>query len=205
VNEIRGMRKAFENIEHIILRKRRFKIVLCSRLGSEANPTHGECSDPNASSPMIRYYVGLSGERRLDVLIHEMLHGCFWDMSEEAIQFPATDIARALWRMGYRCESDTQERKPNPPQYITVRSKRYRFSKVAGMSTGNNSLTTAPNLKNKKIHIRKSLKGQQELAATLKGLLVAAYWDISLEVVSQSADDIARALYRIGYRLEGDL
>jgi len=45
----------------------------------------------------------LVGERRLEVLIHEMLHACYWDLDEEAIDITARDIARVLFRLGYRC------------------------------------------------------------------------------------------------------
>ena len=44
----------------------------------------------------------LSGERELDVLIHEMLHACHWDLDETAIEETASDLARVLFRLGYR-------------------------------------------------------------------------------------------------------
>ena len=46
----------------------------------------------------------LKGQDRLSVIIHELLHSCYWDMDEEAIHHPAEDIARVLWRLGYRAE-----------------------------------------------------------------------------------------------------
>jgi len=196
------MRKAFEDVKYITLRKKRYKIVLCSRLGSDNNPIHGECSDPNMPNPMIRYYVGLKNTRRLDVLIHEMLHGCFWDISEEAIQFPATDIARVLWRMGYRTSGDKVFTKDSLPEYVTIRNKRYKLSKVVGMATGVDSLTTAPHLKNKEIQIRSSIKREREFAAIIKALLVASYWDLDVTTISEVAQDIAKALTRMGYSRE---
>jgi hypothetical protein len=33
-----------------------------------------------------------------------MLHACHWDLDESAIEETATDIARALHRIGYRLE-----------------------------------------------------------------------------------------------------
>ena len=44
----------------------------------------------------------LTGERELDVLIHEMLHACHWDLAEESITETASDLARVLFRLGYR-------------------------------------------------------------------------------------------------------
>ena len=193
------MRKAFRNIKHITLRGRRFRIILCSRLGPTDNPNHGECSDPRSTSPMIRYYVGLSGERRLDVLIHEMLHACFWDISEEGIQFSATDIARSLWRLGYRLPGDRVDRREDPPKYIMLRNKRYRYERVAGLPTGINGYTTRADLPNKTIKVRVSLKGEEECAALLKYMLFACYCDMSEESIRETADDIAKALFRMGY------
>lgn len=48
----------------------------------------------------------VSGIDKLDVLIHESLHACFEDMSECAVHAGATDIAKFLWRLGYRGEDD---------------------------------------------------------------------------------------------------
>lgn len=44
----------------------------------------------------------LSGEIELDTLIHELLHACQPDLAEETVTETATDIARVLFRLGYR-------------------------------------------------------------------------------------------------------
>lgn len=44
----------------------------------------------------------LKDELLLDTLIHEALHACCPWMAEYAIQMMATEIARYLWRLGYR-------------------------------------------------------------------------------------------------------
>jgi hypothetical protein len=38
----------------------------------------------------------------LNTLIHESIHACDWDAPEKKVQQMATDIARFLWRVGYR-------------------------------------------------------------------------------------------------------
>lgn len=38
----------------------------------------------------------------LETLIHESLHACNWKASEENVTQTAHDIARFLWRLGYR-------------------------------------------------------------------------------------------------------
>ena len=38
----------------------------------------------------------------LETLIHESLHCCKWPATEETVIITAHDIARFLWRLGYR-------------------------------------------------------------------------------------------------------
>lgn len=54
----------------------------------------------------IKIRKSLRGERQLDVIIHELLHGCHWDLDEQAITETAEDVARVLWRLGYRRSVD---------------------------------------------------------------------------------------------------
>lgn len=192
------MRKAFENIKHITLRGKRYRIVLCSRLGSDDNPVYGECSDPNSKSPMIRYFVGLKGMRRLDVLIHEMLHACFWDLDEEGIEESASDIARALWRLGWLMNDEEGSTKPEL-KYFSFREKRYKYEKVSGLKKGEMGTVSSPNTKNKVLQVRVSLNGEKELAQHIKYMLYACFWDFDKTAIEETAEDIARALTRIGY------
>lgn len=71
----------------------------------------GRCDDPTTPKKRITIKKTLVGERRLEVLIHEMLHACYWDLDEEAIATTARDIARVLFRLGYR--SPSQQPTPN--------------------------------------------------------------------------------------------
>lgn len=38
----------------------------------------------------------------LETVIHEALHSCSWHAKEEKVEVTARDIARFLWRLGYR-------------------------------------------------------------------------------------------------------
>lgn len=38
----------------------------------------------------------------LETAIHEALHACNWHASEELVEMTARDIARFLWRLGFR-------------------------------------------------------------------------------------------------------
>lgn len=40
----------------------------------------------------------------LETAIHESLHACSWRAKEESVSITAKDIARFLWRLGYRLE-----------------------------------------------------------------------------------------------------
>jgi len=66
----------------------------------------GQCDAPTKRAKAIRIRSDLRGEERLEILIHEMLHAAFWDMDEEPVEESAADIARALWRIGYRMDGD---------------------------------------------------------------------------------------------------
>jgi hypothetical protein len=65
----------------------------------------------------------LDGIEELEILLHEMLHGCYWDMDEEAITDTAQSISKALWRMGYRKEVKNSNKNATPRRR-KARSKR---------------------------------------------------------------------------------
>jgi|694.fasta_scaffold55221_7 hypothetical protein len=68
----------------------------------------GQCDHPTAPGPEIRISKKLRrGELLLDTLIHEALHASNWDLSEEFVDQFGSDMARILWRLGYRAPWDT--------------------------------------------------------------------------------------------------
>jgi hypothetical protein len=62
----------------------------------------GECDAPTTKGKKIKIRESLKGEIRLDTIIHEQLHAADWTKDEEWVNDTATDIARNLWRLGYR-------------------------------------------------------------------------------------------------------
>ena len=62
----------------------------------------GDCDPPTRPNKEIRVRSTVAGEQRLDVLVHEMLHAAGWHIDEEFVDRFASDLARALWRLGYR-------------------------------------------------------------------------------------------------------
>lgn len=64
----------------------------------------GDCDSPNTPGKEIRIDNRLSGERLLEILIHECRHAADWSRDEEFIAQEAKDMARVLWKLGYRRE-----------------------------------------------------------------------------------------------------
>jgi hypothetical protein len=62
----------------------------------------GECEDP--SHPGCQMDIPLAGKtkRDLEVIIHEGLHACYWDLDEGPVEEASVDIAGLLWRLGWR-------------------------------------------------------------------------------------------------------
>lgn len=57
----------------------------------------GEC---DVTKRRIRVRESLSGTLWLDTTIHELLHLAFWDLDEEVVNQVATDMAKALTKLG---------------------------------------------------------------------------------------------------------
>lgn len=85
----------------VVIRGKSYQLQFVPKIEQDAR---GMCDAPTAIGKRIRVLERLRGQDRLSVLIHELLHACYWDMDEEAIHHPAEDIARILWRLGYRAE-----------------------------------------------------------------------------------------------------
>lgn len=62
----------------------------------------GDCEAPHIKGKVIRISRRVHGPQRLTYLLHEALHACLWDLDEEAVTETANDVARLLWRVGYR-------------------------------------------------------------------------------------------------------
>jgi len=72
----------------------------------------GYCKKPNMPKHrrIIAINKQLKGKKELDTNIHEMLHACGWSLDEEWVRDTATDIANALWELGYRKNAETHEK-----------------------------------------------------------------------------------------------
>jgi hypothetical protein len=70
----------------------------------------GDCDPPEKPGKEIRISSRLRGEERLEVLIHELVHTASWHIDEGFAEQYARDVARVLWRLGYRCEASNKRR-----------------------------------------------------------------------------------------------
>lgn len=78
-----------------------------SKLNSKADAKKydrclGVCEPPTKKKKHIKVDNTLEGLEELTVLLHEAQHACHWDMAEEAVEDSTYDMARFLWRLGYR-------------------------------------------------------------------------------------------------------
>ena len=62
----------------------------------------GVCESRDSKSPCLCIQNGQNELENLATHIHEALHASLWDLDEAAIQETADDLARFLWRCGYR-------------------------------------------------------------------------------------------------------
>jgi hypothetical protein len=64
--------------------------------------TDGECDHPATPGKEIRISTRLSEEDTLETIVHEVLHAADFDKSEEWADDVGRNLARLLWRLGYR-------------------------------------------------------------------------------------------------------
>jgi len=62
----------------------------------------GSCDRPGVKGKKIKVAAKLRGVNELNTIIHECLHAGFDSLDEEHVDEFATDLARVLWRLGYR-------------------------------------------------------------------------------------------------------
>lgn len=64
---------------------------------------YGDCGYAGGT-PIIRVRRALRNRAALEILLHEVLHASRPELSEEAVTTTAIDLARVLWKRGYRHE-----------------------------------------------------------------------------------------------------
>ena len=87
-----------------------------------------------------------------------------------------------------------------PKGQSVVARGRGKKKKAKTMNSTDKGTIEAPNIKGKRIFIREELKEKDELDTVLHECLHAADWWKDEEWVDEVAEDIARILWRLGWR-----
>lgn len=75
------------------------------RTGDPLTRVDGLTDHPATKRKSIHITTGQVSRNELDACIHEGLHASMWDVGEDAVTETARDIARFLWRLGWRRSS----------------------------------------------------------------------------------------------------
>jgi len=62
----------------------------------------GECDGPHIRNKEIRVDRRLKNQDELEVFVHEAMHAIDWKLDEEHVGKASADLARMLWKLGYR-------------------------------------------------------------------------------------------------------
>jgi hypothetical protein len=103
-----AMPKKSRRTKTINLRGKRYKFLRTKLLPKDS---WGICTDPSFTKREIKVHKNLKGLKEFEVIVHEMLHACFWDIDEQVIKQVGIDISRALWDLGYRNEWLVQKKR----------------------------------------------------------------------------------------------
>lgn len=63
---------------------------------------HGDIDPPSKPKKAIRIKSTLVGAIELETIIHEIVHAGNWHLDEEFVEPFCHDLARILWKLGYR-------------------------------------------------------------------------------------------------------
>lgn len=70
--------------------------------GNAGAGTWGYCTSPWESEPTIVLDRTLRGRKRLEMTLHELLHGAIWFADEQWVHRVALSMAVVLWADGWR-------------------------------------------------------------------------------------------------------
>ena len=67
-----------------------------------AKDEDGLCDAPDTPAKALRILDALEGEALLETVIHEFTHAADWSKDDAWVHPFGRDLARVLWRLGYR-------------------------------------------------------------------------------------------------------
>lgn len=72
------------------------------RTGEVVERLEGLTDSPKTRNKAMRILDTLRCERELRAILHESMHAALWDLDEEAVDETSRDLAKLLYRLGYR-------------------------------------------------------------------------------------------------------
>ena len=94
---------AFRKVTSVPLRGNVYRLSWRKpRITKDGTESLGLCDPPFLPHKKITIDPNVPEAELLDTIVHEALHGCYWDLGEEAISEAASDISQLLWNCGYR-------------------------------------------------------------------------------------------------------
>ena len=91
------MKKIFINVVG-----KRWGLRFVSRPDKKDKKCKGYCESPDKKNKEIVIQENLPPKEELDTTLHELLHAADWWKDEEWVEQVGTDIAKILWRLGWR-------------------------------------------------------------------------------------------------------
>jgi len=70
----------------------------------------GDCDPPVTKDKVMHLKMHSWTRDDLDTILHECLHACFWDLSEDAVTEYADATSKLLFRLGWRNVNDVIDR-----------------------------------------------------------------------------------------------
>lgn len=91
-------RRAFHHIQSHVFREKKFSL----HWQKPDSKSHGQCDHRDSVGKRMFIAPNLSELELLETALHEPLHACYPDLDEDSVDVGAADMARFLWRMGFR-------------------------------------------------------------------------------------------------------
>jgi len=98
-----AMKRQTPKVQSVTIRGKRYRVRFRRLPG-----VWGQCDHPATPKKTITIDPDMSGFDALDTAVHELLHGGMWELREDVVAELSSDIARALWRMGFRHIDDIE-------------------------------------------------------------------------------------------------
>ena len=68
----------------------------------------GHCDAPHVRRRVMDIPLDGDTSEELRIILHEGLHAALWDLDEEAVHETSSDLARLLWRLGWRKDDEPE-------------------------------------------------------------------------------------------------